>query len=564
MKKTRSVFSLLLALVLVLLVALPASAEDDLASMEPITFTYFILNSSFLPPDADAPTVQNIYDNTKVTIDFIVPPADGESKLNMMLAADDVMPDIIEINNGPILSKLIEAGKLLPLEDLIEQYAPTLVANYGDKIGTLKDKDGHIYQLPGGYKINGIEMFPEASSGFVVHTDYLEQNNWYQPKTFDDFYNLIKKYRDEGGEMIPLTMALGEPSTIEVLLDIANASYGGTAFGNMNLVDGKVVYARTNPQNKELFRLLNKMYNEGLLDPESLVQKRDMLVSKLSAGQALATISGYSEPYDANQVLEHDGATGKLYTFFLKQDNTVDATTYARYTGALISGSSFGISSDCQDPVRMIRFIDWLNTEEGFMAINGKYDFEGKNDGSPDYDWYIDVKKKLPTSVNGNEVYATDWMSEELAINPRFTEERGLWKFSNLTYIGCNAIDYKYDWIAMELDTSVWWSELDRKIFTGFGKTGLEYFPDHRLMANDITDISGLMVAADSDAASIYARCNDYYNKQVVKCIAAPVEEFDAMYDEMISQIENIGIGEWEEAINAEYDARQAMWYGEN
>ena len=551
-------------LCLVLLMPMAALATEntvDMSGMDPIEFTYYVLDQNMKIPYDDNTIAVNLREKTNATLKFVVPPTDGAEKLNLMLAGDEILPDLIELNNNPVTDKLIEAGKILALDDLLAEYGPMMIRNYGEKMGTMRHADGKIYQLPAWYRVGGEELFPETRNGFILRTGFLEANDWYQPTTFEEYYELLKKYKAEDGEMIPMSLALAERSTIWELLHIANAAYGGVGQDKLNMVDGKLVYAPANPANKELFRLLNKLYSEGLMDQEAPVLKTDLLKNKLAAGQVYSTIGEATRlVWDANRVLE-DAALGERFEwFFLKQDDSIadDDRTYARYTSSLSGG--IAVSADCKDPVRLMQLLNFLATEEGFMTLNGNYDYEGKNDGTPDIDWYIDVNKTQSASVNGNEVYITDWLADQLSTNVNVQEERGLWKYGGLTYINCNAPDFAYDWVAMEVDGGIWWSEIERKTNDGLGRDGLKYFSDLKTISVDVTDMGGLLVSPETDAGVALTRADDYFEKQVVKCIVASPEQFDAMYDQMITQLYSMGIGEWETAITEQYELRMDQW----
>ncbi len=560
MKRTMAIFITLLMACTLTANAAPEGTVD-FSGKEPIEFTYFSLDPNFKAPYDENVIAENIFARTGVRIKFVVPPTEGAEKLNTMLASDDTLPDLIELNNAPVGEKLAEAGKLLPLQDLLEEHGPMMLRNYGDRYSTMKSADGNVYQLPAWYPIEGIQLYPETRNGFNIRTGFLEKNSWYQPKTYEDYYKLLKQYKEEDGSMIPVSLALADERTMTDLIHIANAAAGGTGNEDIVLKDGMLAYARTAPEVKDLFRLLNRLYSEGLMDQEALVMKTDMLKNKLAGGQVFSTIGEATQlVWDANRVFE-DAQTGDRFDwFFLKRDDSLkdDDRTYARYVGSLSGGVA--ISKDCKDPVRLIQFLNFMATEEGFMTLNGNYDFEGKNDGTPNIDWYIDVNKTQRASVNGNEVYITDWLNDQLGSNVNVQEERGLWKYGWMTYIGCNPPDYKYDWTAMEMDSSVWWTETERKINEGFGRNGLDYFPDLQKISVDVTDIAGLVVAPESDAGVIYTRVTDYYNKQIVKCIAAPADQYDAQYDQLMEQIRAMGIEQWEAEINRLYTERLALW----
>ncbi|PAD27812.1 hypothetical protein CHH60_29515, partial [Paenibacillus sp. 7523-1] len=59
----------------------------------------------------------------------------------------------------------------------------------------------------------------------------------------------------------------------------------GEYYINPETYEAMLHYKR--PEEKEYFRWLNKMYNEGLLDKDTFVQKDDQYKSKIASGRVL-------------------------------------------------------------------------------------------------------------------------------------------------------------------------------------------------------------------------------------------------------------------------------------
>ena len=85
-----------------------------------------------------------------MTLDYNQASGDAKEKLNLMLASNDY-PDLILIDRSSgMIDKFISAKALIPLEDLIEEYAPNIKEQYGEYLNRSKSEDGHIYGLPTG------------------------------------------------------------------------------------------------------------------------------------------------------------------------------------------------------------------------------------------------------------------------------------------------------------------------------------------------------------------------------------------------------------------------------
>ncbi|HER2209532.1 TPA: extracellular solute-binding protein, partial [Streptococcus pyogenes] len=119
---------------------------------------------------------------------------------------------------------------------------------------------------------------------------------------------------------------------------------------------------------KEYFRWLNHMYAEGLLDQDSFVQKTDQYKSKIASGRVLGLIDqewNYGEAENALKSVNNGENTYAHFSVSLNKD-IVDHTFQP--TG--FDGYGIGISKTAKDPVRIIKFMDWLASDEGQVLRN--------------------------------------------------------------------------------------------------------------------------------------------------------------------------------------------------
>src|SRR5262249_43103603 len=133
----------------------------------------------------DAPIVKQVYDKTKVHLKLESPPANVDEKLNIMLASGE-LPDAIVITNPSMAQKFIDAGYIIPLDDLYEKYGGKIKENLGEVFNQLRSEDGKIYKIPSGYIMPGATRMLETGYSFQVLTNVLEAKGWYKPQTFDD------------------------------------------------------------------------------------------------------------------------------------------------------------------------------------------------------------------------------------------------------------------------------------------------------------------------------------------------------------------------------------------
>ncbi len=97
-------------------------------SLEPVTFTYFNFQNRAQDKMASDTTIGKILqDQTGVDwkIEYLV--GDAETKSGVMMAGGDY-PDVIGLDGQ--YEKFLDAGALLPLDDLIEQHGPNIKRVY--------------------------------------------------------------------------------------------------------------------------------------------------------------------------------------------------------------------------------------------------------------------------------------------------------------------------------------------------------------------------------------------------------------------------------------------------
>ncbi|OKP89847.1 ABC transporter substrate-binding protein [Paenibacillus sp. P32E] len=214
-----------------------------------------------------------------------IPDTDYTEKKNLLLASGD-LPDAF-YGAGFTDYELINYGKdgtIIPLEDLINQYAPNLKAlldRRPDIKSSITAPDGHIYGLPS-WEENNLGTNPFFH---VINKAWLDKLGLKVPQTLDEYTEalLAFKTKDPNGngkqDEIPLSFM-----HMQWCMDIAGI-FG--AFGlpdNLEhrvVRDGKVIFTATQPEYKEALNYFHeKWYKQGLIDPESFTQDAAQYLAK--------------------------------------------------------------------------------------------------------------------------------------------------------------------------------------------------------------------------------------------------------------------------------------------
>lgn len=160
----------------------------------------------------DNAVAEAITEATGVRLKIDYPVAAQDMKVALMIAEQN-FPDIIYAKGDA--ASLIDAGALLDLTDLIEEYGPNIKKLYGDQFDKLKysKEDPSIYQLSS-YAI-GSENY-KSSGTAQIQWDVLKENNYEVPRTLDELEKMLKDYiaahptTDKGLSTIGFTLSASD------------------------------------------------------------------------------------------------------------------------------------------------------------------------------------------------------------------------------------------------------------------------------------------------------------------------------------------------------------------
>ncbi|MGO4274666.1 extracellular solute-binding protein, partial [Paenibacillus sp. TAF58] len=353
-----------------------ATLKEDLT---PMTIRFAAGDNNPYWDDMQSEVGKLITQKTGISIKAQFPVGGNDDMFSLMVASNDY-PDMVAAKGSA--GKLKDAGALIDLAPLIDQYAPNLKKLYGEYMKRLRwSNDDHgIYVLP----TAGVNNQYFKASGFELQHAVVKELGYPPIKTVKDFENALKAYKDkhpttaDGKPIIPLSLNAGEWQILITTTNPAVATTGAPDEGEF-YIDPKTYEAKFHylrPEEKEYFRWLNHMNDIGLLDPESFVQKYDQYKAKVASGRVLGLIDADWDYANEEALLKKDGKFDQTYTHFPVTLNE----TYKRYdfqdTGYL-AGTGISITKSAKDPVRIIKFLDFLASDEGQVLVN--WGIEGKH-----------------------------------------------------------------------------------------------------------------------------------------------------------------------------------------
>jgi putative aldouronate transport system substrate-binding protein len=544
------------------------AAANGGAGIDTIEYTMFIPDPNHKTPPDTAEIVQQVYKETGVLFRRITPPAEPLERLNIMLATDD-LPDLILFWDATIQQQFINAGKLLPLDDLMKEHAPQVYnVNYANFQNRIRNKaDGKMYFMPGGYLFGteGSHALPETDTTFSMRTGLLEELGWYKPDTFDKVTELLRICKERYPNMIPLGLALGPQGHLGSLNQIGAGAYGlNYDWGNC-ILDGKTIkYFTDVPQMKEWYAYLNGLRRAGYLDPESPVMSVDMLKEKVVAGKVYSWFGpGWEIGSAFIGYMESIGSEEQCIWFiFPRANDSITKTSYAPYTEGLYT-SGMTITKKNKDPARFMKFYDWINTEDGWLNSEGivNWDFHGENtvEETEGYDWA--VMPDAPQIRPGRTlVVSTEWMGHMWNDNENWWWNRGLESFGMFKYTFGNHPNGKYDLVGTN-DVGMWWDDNTKRINGFYGLTGTNYFDYMTETGIDVTLNSGLVIEPDTEEAIAMINMDEYLKIQLPKVIMAETAaQFENLWREMVNRLNQEGKEKFVAKKNALLQERLKDW----
>lgn len=218
-----------------------------------------ILMSSDTPFPDDNAVVQEIRKKTGVNVQFIVVNGkDLDTKLNTMIASNDI-PDIFKSSNKAKIKELVTNDIILPLDGLLQSDGKNIMDNIGSYLKGAGYIDGKTYALPGAWGYGRT---------LAIRKDWTDKLGLKVPTTIDEYYETLKAFvnNDPDGNGKKDTIGLGV-SFVSGTLDHIFGAYG-VPYDRPRYIDGKLVPWVLQPGFLDAVKFLNKLYKEGLMEPE--------------------------------------------------------------------------------------------------------------------------------------------------------------------------------------------------------------------------------------------------------------------------------------------------------
>lgn len=474
-------------------------------TQEPVTLTVFAAMDSNLTGIINDYNengfFQELEKRTGVHLEFVIPAAGNEKEAYNLMIASGELTDIITHNgyNYPEgLDAAVDDGYYLDLTPYLDTCLPDYNrVRTGDTLmekSTVTDKG----------RVVGLHILYTQTQGpwmgMQIRKDWLDELGLEMPVTYDELEQVLIAFKEKKNAYAPLS--LGTKGTMETSHALS-AGYG--VLETFQQVEGKVQYGPMEEGWKEYLTMLNRWYEEGLIDPDFMTNGG----WQVDTGMVLNGETGvWNAMYTMISQYEADGAMEVVpMTSPVKQKG--DALHIRREDGFV--GNAVTISADCQYPEIALKLWNYLYSEEGSILANYGVEDDTFN--------YVDGKPQVSDKITANADYSMS-QAQALYLMPPS-------RFGGL-----------YDW-TREL-ASV--PKKDIKAFDIWGAADDSYIIPGRISYTS---------QESSERAKIVAEVTTYMEENSVKFITG-VLDIETGWDTYVEELKNLGV---ERAIEITQDA---------
>ncbi|MFD0958036.1 extracellular solute-binding protein [Paenibacillus chungangensis] len=319
---------------------------------------------------------------TGISFEFDTPDAKVYDEKKNLAFASNNLPDVFFGGNLSSFDQLNygKQGLLIPLEGLIDKYAPNL-ASLMEKDPSIKkaitSPDGHIYALP---QITDITRDLMTQKAYLNYSFMEALGNPEAPQTVDELFELLKRFRDEDPnkngikDEVPMSFDTLKNDALynaRVFLlpafgeneDRFNNSAGSTT--RLTVKDDTLYHTVLTDGYKEWVKFMKKANDEKLLDPEIFIQTTQQFKAK-GADNRIG-FSTMVAPFLVWKIEKPED--NAKYPLVLPLTSSISQEKVFAPKQSIIPGA-FAITKHNKHPEATLRWVDYLYTPEGFILAN--------------------------------------------------------------------------------------------------------------------------------------------------------------------------------------------------
>lgn len=338
------------------------------------------------------------------TFDQYTDASKWQAAKDAMFAEGGQLPDVLfkaALTTEELL-RYTESGQIIDLAPLLEENAPNLWAllqEHPDWLSAITLPNGKIGALP-----TLQTLAPQDP--IWINQDWLDKLKLEMPTDLDSLREVLIAFRDRdpngNGKKDEVPLAFLGPWELKLL----SHAYGVTV-NDYNIYldeDGQVHYWPLEDSFIQLAKTLRSFYQEGLLDVNGF-QTTDSL-RRLSDDDSAVTYGAFFAPTPLNVL-----TTTMARSYVAMEPLTFEGRQVYRDLVGQVTRGTFAITSACEDPAALLRWVDVLYTGEGaaeaMLGIAGE-DYVISEAGK--WNWKGGAESMSLTTFNELSIYDTGSM----------------------------------------------------------------------------------------------------------------------------------------------------------
>lgn len=321
-----------------------------------------------------------------ITVKFVaVPRAEEVNKVQLMMSSGTAA-DIMLCYTNSIVEGFFNDGGTIDLAPYIDgdDQAKNLKEYVGeDCLAIGRNKDDAQWSIPA-------RRSTTASSNMFIRKDWLDALNMEVPTTVDELYTVLQAFKEKNPDgkkdvkasAFGACTKAGDPAGLMSRAFLKSVADEKTfAIDNGSAAD--LIY--TDEGFGEYFKWMNKIYNNGLMDPEYYanitndnLMKEDFVNGKLGVFESNVNYNVDSLRGSLLKTLQETNPKADIISI-PPMKNVNDGKVYNN--GYPINGAFVFIPQTCKNVEASLTYLDWLATKEGgftvfhgLEGINFKYD----------------------------------------------------------------------------------------------------------------------------------------------------------------------------------------------
>jgi len=318
-------------------------------------------------------------------------------KLNVLMAANQA-PDISFTYNESLMYNYIKNGGLTDLGPIIDEHGKNLKAYLGETLLNYGNWGGVQYAIPA-------KRVLEACFGTFIRKDWLDKLNLPVPQTTDEFYNVLKAFKEKdpgnrGDKVIPFTLTV-DPNNINWTSHTLLESF-------KKPISEEDRYSMRNwvvPGFKEGMRFMNKLYNEGLINQQFVLDKDGKQYEKdVAQGKVGAFIQSFDFPYRITPGLATELKKNVPDSEIIPIDpfkNEEGKNIKMKYNP---NGLFIIVPKSSKRAVEAVKYLDWMSKPEVLKFLQNGNEGEQYTDEQDGIPMNIISNDKLPDDKKANYI----------------------------------------------------------------------------------------------------------------------------------------------------------------